>query len=413
VRARGEHSGRESGRGDQKGSPSRSAAQLALVIGLVALGAVYVACLGFGVQTTGDYGPDFAPAMTALLSGHLHAFFANLPVDGAGGSLLLRAPAGLLVKALGGGRLAVFRAGAFVCVLALGALGLALAAGMRRRGAPVLGRAALVGLLLLAPLLLGAVLFGHPEEALGAALCVAAVLLAGDRRPALAGVALGLAVVNKPWGALAAVPTLLVASRQERIRLTACAAAVAGPWFAATALVDPSAFSRELHAVWPVAHPADLWWPLATPSTAPGGLHEYLAPAFLQSHGRELIVLVPVLAMLVLAPLGDRSTERCLALLAVAFLLRCMVDPSNHVYYHVPLIVAIAAYEARTRSAPVLALLATGLVWLVFHTVSGIASLNVQFAAYMAVALALGAALVAELLPRRDWLGRAAIVRHP
>ncbi len=183
--------------------------RLVLAIGLVALAAVYVACLGFGVQTTGDYGPDFAPAMGALLSGHLHAFFANLPVDGAGGSLLLRAPAGLVVKAL------------------------------------------------------------------GAALCVAAVLL------------------------------------------------------------------------------------------------------------------------------------------ALAFLLRCIVDPSNHVHYHVPLIVAIAAYEARMRSAPVPALLATGLAWLVFHTISGVASLNVQFAAYMAVALAVGGALVAELLPRRDWLGRAAIVRHP
>jgi hypothetical protein len=379
---------------------------------VVAGASAYVACLGFGVQTMGDYGPDFAPAMAALLSGHAHAFFANLPVDGAGGSLLLRAPAGLVARALGGGELGVFRAGAFECVLALGALGLVLAAGMRRRGVAPLGRAALVGLLVLVPLLLGAVLFGHPEEALGAALCVCSVLLAGDGRPALAGVAVGLAVVNKPWGVIAAVPALLAAERSERLRLAACAAAVAVPWLAGTALVDPSAFSRELSAVWPVAHPVDAWWPLATPFTAPGGMHEYVAPSFLQSHGRELIVLVPVLAMLVLAPLGDRSTERCLALLALAFLVRCVVDPSDHVYYHVPFIVALTAYEARTRSAPVLALLATGLVWLVFHTVSDIAGLDVQFLAYMAVALALMGALISELLPRSDWLGRAGIVRN-
>ena len=52
---------------------------------VVMLAAGYVACLGFGVQTMGDYRPDFAPAMAALLGGHLHAFFASVPTDGAGG----------------------------------------------------------------------------------------------------------------------------------------------------------------------------------------------------------------------------------------------------------------------------------------------------------------------------------------
>jgi hypothetical protein len=122
-------------------------------------------------------------------------------------------------------------------------------------------------------------------------------------------------------------------------------------------------------------------------------------------------VLVPVLALLALAPLANRSTERCLALLALAFLLRCLVDPSDHCYYHLPFIVALAAYESRTRAAPVLALLATGLLWLVFHTVSGVASLQVQFLAYLAVTLPLAAAILAGLLPQRAWLGRASIVQ--
>jgi hypothetical protein len=380
---------------------------------LVVPAAVYVACVGFAVQTMGDYGPDFAPAMAALLGGHLHAFFASVPTDGAGGSIVLRAPAGLIAKAFGGGELGVFRAGAFECVLALGVLGLVLAAGMRRRAAPPLGRAAVVGLLVLAPLLTGAVLFGHPEEGLGAALCVGSVLLAGERRPVLAGLVLGLAVVNKPWGVLAAIPALLAVPRGDRLRLAGCAAAVAGPWFAASSLVAPAAFSRVLGAVWPVAHPVDIWWPLATPTIAPGGLHEWFTPAFLASHGRELVVLVPVAATLALAPLGERTIERSLALLALAFLLRCLVDPSDHFYYHLPFVVALVAYESRTRSAPVLALLATGLLWFVFHTVSAVASLDVQFLAYLAVALALAAALVAELLPGRGLQARAAMVaRH-
>jgi len=284
---------------------------------------------------------------------------------------------------------------------------------MRRRGAPLIGRAALVGLLVAAPLLLGDVLFGHPEEALGAALCVVSVLLAAERRPALAGLALGLAVVNKPWGAIAAIPALLVLPRGGRVRFVACALAAALPWLAASALVASSAFSRELGAVWPVAHPVDVWWPLAAPTIAPGGMHVWFAPAFLAKHGRELIVLVPLAATLALAPFGERTLERSLALLALAFLIRCLVDPSNHIYYQLPFVVALAAYEARTRSAPVLALLATALMWFVFHTISGIAGLEVQFLSYMAVALPLLAILVAEVLPRPVWLGRAAIVRGP
>ena len=36
-------------------------------MGLVALAAIWVAWLGFRVQTPGDYTPDYAPAMNALL----------------------------------------------------------------------------------------------------------------------------------------------------------------------------------------------------------------------------------------------------------------------------------------------------------------------------------------------------------
>jgi hypothetical protein len=390
---------------------SRGWTIVAVLLGV--LGSIYVACVGFGVQTMGDYGPDFAPAMAALLAGHVHAFFASLPVDGAGGSVLLRAPVALIARALGGGELTEFRAGAFECVLALGVLGLCLQSGMRRRGTPAIGRAALVALLVAAPLVLDAVLFGHPEEALGAALCVASVLLAGERDPArcgLAGLALGLAFVNKPWGAIAAIPALMAAPREGRVRFVASAVAVAVPWVAASALVAPAEFSRELGAVWPVAHPVDIWWPLATPSLA-GAMHVWLAPSFLARHGRELIVAIPMLSSLALAPRGERSVERCLGLLALAFIVRCMVDPSDHVYYQLPFVVALAAYESRTRSAPVLALLATGLLWFVFHTVSGLASLEVQFLAYLAVTLPLVAILVSELLPRPVWTGRAAIVR--
>ena len=70
----------------------------------------------------------------------------------------------------------------------------------------------MVGLLLLAPAMLDAIRFGHPEEALGAVLCIVAVLLAGENRSTAAGLVLGLAIINKPWGVLALPPALLAAA---------------------------------------------------------------------------------------------------------------------------------------------------------------------------------------------------------
>jgi hypothetical protein len=81
--------------------------------------------------------------------------------------------------------------------------------------------------------------------------------------------------------------------------------------------------------------------------------------------------------------------EQCLALLALLFLIRCLLDPSNHVYYQVPFVVALAAYEVRGGRAPVTALLALAGFWLVFHTISGLGSLDLQFVAYLAVSLPL------------------------
>ena len=385
----------------------------AIPILLVAVGAVYVAFAGFGVQTMGDYVPDFAPAMNALLAGHLGPFFANLtPTDGAGGSLLLRAPAALVVKLLGGGQLAIFRAGALTCVLALAGVGLWLARGMHARGRSVLARAAVIGLLTLVPAIFGAVFLGHPEEALGAALCVAAVLLAGDGRAGLASIALGLAIVNKPWGLIAAMPAFLAAPRESRLRLTLGAAAIAGSWVIAESAGSAAAVSHPFSVVSPVAHPDDVWWPLAHPTIAPGGWHLYFAPSFILHYGRELALAAMLGVSLVAARVCDRDTDACLGLLGALMLIRCLLDPGDHLYYHVPFLAALIAYEARTRGMPVFSLLATGLLWFVFHTVAGVASPEVQFVVYMAVTLPFLAALLAPMLPAPAIGERAGIVRH-
>ena len=72
-----------------------------------------------------------------------------------------------------------------------------------------LARGVALGLCVANPLTLRALEIGHPEELLGAVLCVAAVLLAARDRPLWAGLLLGLAIANKQWALLAVGPVLL------------------------------------------------------------------------------------------------------------------------------------------------------------------------------------------------------------
>ena len=95
----------------------------------------------------------------------------------------------------------------------------------------------------------------------------------------------------------------------------------------------------------------------------------------------------------------EPSTEACLALLALLFVVRCLLDPSNHVYYQVPFVLALCAWEARTRGLPVLSLLSLAGFYLVFHVISGTGSLTAQFVAYLAITLPIACVLLTVVLP--------------
>ena len=374
-------------------------ARRACSIALVALGAIYVAWLGFRIELMGDYPGDYGAAMHALLGGHLGSFFSTLPTNGAGGSLLLRAPAALLGKLLVGGQLAEFRFGALFCGLAAGVLGLFLARELRLGGAPPLTRGAVIVVCVFSPAMLDAIFFGHPEEPLGAAVCVAAVLLAGARRNTLAGVMLGLAMLNKPWGVLAVLPVLLCA-REGRLRITVLAGAIFLGWSASALLADPAHFARIVFGATTsiVAHPVDLWWPLAKRHSALGIETAYFPPKFLSAHARELSVLLALPLSVPLLVRARRTEADCLGLLALLFLLRCALDPSNHVYYQVPLVIVLAAWEARLGRMPLMAMAGAAGFFLVFHTLSGTGSLTAQFVGYMLVALPLALVLGRRVL---------------
>src|SRR5688572_24862337 len=155
-----------------------------------------------------DYEIEAEQSLQALRAGEWAEFLERAPAYG--GSLVLRAPFVFLPDLWGGGDHALFRSMAVPCLLACALL----AVGLWRR-ARSLGRSSLtcwIALALVAanPLTLRALEIGHPEELLGAALCIAAALAATRDRAVLAGVLLGLAVANKPWAVLAVVPVLAI-----------------------------------------------------------------------------------------------------------------------------------------------------------------------------------------------------------
>jgi hypothetical protein len=381
-----------------------------LSVAFVVLVSFYFAYLEFGYQSTGDYSYWYAPTMNALLGGHLGAFLHSLPTtSGAGGSVLLRAPFALIGKLVGGTQLATFRFGALECELAAGLLGLWLAREMRRAGRSPLARAAVIFVCVLGPAKADGIFFGHPEELLGATLAVASVLLANAGRSTQAGIVLGLAMVNKPWGLLAIAPAALLAG-PGRVRLLLTAGAVEALWLGLALAAGPTHLAQTLTGATGlvVAHPVDLWWPLAHQHTAPGVTPAYFPPRVLSDYAHGLAILLAVPLSVLLARRSTPSLESCLALLALLFLLRCMLDPSNHVYYQVPFLIALTAWEAKSRAtAPVLALSAALLIWLVFHTVAGVAGLDAQFAAYLLVTLPfvviLGRAALSLPAPARSW----------
>jgi hypothetical protein len=392
---------------------SRTIRAGSLVTCLVLAG-IYVTYRGFAPQRLGDYGLEAAPAMTALLAGHLHAFFALEPAYG--GSLLLRAPAALVAKALGGGQLTIYRAGVLPCVLTSGLLGGWLAIRMRGRGQPLVAWLPVVAICALAPLVTNTILDGHPEEALGGALCVAAVLLAANGRVTLAGLAVGLAVVNKQWGVLALAPALLALPAnggrwrwRGRVRLLALAVALPAAQLLAAHLEAPGHGALVGGAQQAgFAHAFDLWWPLAHASRhlgvgfPPFWITDWSPPAWVASHAHELIVALslPLSALLVGRRGWRPSVDACLALLALLLLLRCVLDPQDLFYYHLPLLLALTAWEVHARrGTPWMSLSTLVLLYIVFDQVGPTnAHTWVDFLTYLAVTVPLGGYLFLRLL---------------
>ncbi len=378
--------------------------------------------LGPGYAYT-DYESEAAPAVRLLLHGHLAGFLQHVP--SYGGSLVLRAPFAAAAGLAGGGEQAAYRALAVPGLLALALLAGGLARHARARGWGLLACLAVPAVALLAPPALEAVRLGHPEEALGAVLCVAAVLAARRGRWALAGALLGAAVANKPWAVVAAGPVLLALPRYA-IRAALVAAVAAAALLAPLAAVGPGPAQAARVAATDtgaIFYPAQVWWPLGRPAPAslrsPGAAPDArIAPGWVSRGARPLLLLVAA----GLALLWRRRRERhadALGLLALVLFARCLLDPWNNVYYHLPFLLALLAWEVhRGRRWPVASIGAAIAIRITMQLLPGVAGLDLDAAAYLGWAVPAAAVLAlgvfaperaARLAARTGDVARAAL----
>src|SRR4051794_13239443 len=358
-------------------------------------GAALMAWMGLQGFAFSDYDREAAPAYLALAHGHVGSFLSLAPAYG--GSLILRAPFAMAPDLWGGGELAVFRAAALPCALAAVALGVALAVQALARG---LGRgtAAMVLAVCAAnPITWRAFEMGHPEELLGGALCVAAVLTATARRPGWAGLLLGLAVANKGWAVLAIGP-VLIALPAGRWRAVAIAGAIAAVFTLPLLLAAPaSATPHGASASGAMFHPWQVWWflgDLDLPVPGPDPRIARSAPAWLSPLPHPLIAALAV----PLSALAARRRAAPLLLLALLLLLRCVLAPWNNTYYVLPCVLALAAWEPmRPRRPPLLALATVVATFITMERIFDVAPLDVVAACYLAWSLPLAALLAWRL----------------
>ncbi len=356
--------------------------------------------LAFQPHNTADYMRDAGPSLHPLINGDFTAAFAHQPAMGWF-AILFRAPVAFFARH--GSSLLEYQVGSLPCLLVVAALAVWLAANMRRNNATLLATTLVLGLAVLGPMNWHAVADGHPEEILGGALCVVAVIAAASgKSPLAAGLLLGLALGTKQWAILAAGPALLAAPR-GRPQIAAVALAIGGAFALLPALGGPhhaltSATNVSLANTF--IEPASLWWPLGHVHhiQAPGWTVEvHSLPRWLANLTHPLIVALGVVLPLAIVR-RPASRETALTLLALLFLLRCVLDPITVGYYHVPLLISLVALEAlHRRGLPLLTIISSAVLWvLVAHIPWGLEP-NKVATIYLAWALPLAAYLALKV----------------
>jgi hypothetical protein len=135
--------------------------------------------------------------------------------------------------------------------------------------------------------------------------------------------------------------------------------------------------------------PLSLWWPLGEQLHPDIGWAEL--PAGLVQMTHPLIAVLPIpLALLYWRRGRAVRPEDVLALLALLFLLRCVLDPYDNGYYHLPFLFSLAAYEGLCRQRfPLLSVLASAVLWINIDLVWSDGHFDLSNAIYLASMLPL------------------------
>jgi hypothetical protein len=405
--------------------PASDRAWHVLALAVAAVAAVEAA---FRFGDPGDYPVDAKASVDALARGDVAHAFSEPALMGPI-SIVLRAPVVALADLLSAGGLATYRAGAAACLLVVAFLAWRLALAARSPSRTGVVVVLLVVLAVLNPASVAAVRYGHPEEALCAALCVAAVVLARHDRVLAAAVLLGLALATKQWAVLAVAPALLAAAPGSRLRLGLVSLGVGALAMLPTLVVDLHGFGKVTHQVSQTGLNVvrTTWWfplaqresvPLSLPHGYPDSFVFYRAPDWLGTLAHPIIVGIAVPVALIVyrrrGAIGCRDSA--LAALALLLLLRCTLDPVDNAYYHLPLLLALLAWEttSTTRTLPVVTLLTAAALWVTYDVVEAAVQPAVASAVYGAWTVALFAYLVSRLglrAPRQAEPGYSGPVR--
>jgi hypothetical protein len=180
------------------------------------------------------------------------------------------------------------------------------------------------------------------------------------------------------WALLAAGPMLLAAPGPARRTAAIWAAATALLVFAPLAIGDLPRFrdaTSEAASPHANATPTNVWWPLADPAPDANldpGADRRRPPRAVRAASHWLVLLLALGGSLaVYARAREPGLEVALGLVALIFLLRCLLDPYTFSYHHWPFLVALASYEViGRRRFPLLALTAGALLWYMSYHLS-------------------------------------------
>jgi hypothetical protein len=338
------------------------------------------AVIAFSAKSTGDYSAQMEPAVRALAQGDLGRFFDQQPVYGCLSAIVQAPSAAIAVHLAHGGDLLLYQVALLPCLFALGLVGVQLRQIAATRGQQPLVCAAVCVIALVNPATFEAVKNGHPEELLAAALLVGAVLSALRGRRLQAAVLLGLAVSTKQWALLGVLPVLFACGDgwRPRLRMALTAAGIATALTAPMLLTNSERFTTNARAAQGgtvTASRFSVWWPLASERerVVKVGDEEstvvlHRLPSAVSGLARPAIVALALVLVLFHARSRRwQPGEEVLGLLALVLLLRCVLDPLNNSYYHVPILLSLLAWEgSRLAGLPALTLLAAAALWASF-----------------------------------------------